>query len=45
MSNLSTFTKTSRRQADNQFLPTPEGQISDLDSNDPVKQTISLDCL
>jgi len=37
--------KTSDRQADDQFLPIPEGQISDLDSTDPVKQTVSPDCL
>ena len=37
--------KTSRRQADDQFLPIPEGQISDVDSTDLVKQTVSQDCL
>jgi len=37
--------KTSYRQADDQFLPISEGQISDLDSTDPVKQTVSQDCL
>ena len=37
--------KTSRRQADDQFLAIPEGQIGDLDSTDPVKQTVSQDCL
>ena len=29
--------KISRRRAGDQFLPIPEGQISDLDSTDPVK--------
>jgi len=37
--------KTSHRQVDDQFLPISEGQISDLDSTDPVKQTVSQDCL
>ena len=27
------------------FVPISEGQISDLDSTDPVKQTVSPDCL
>ena len=31
---------TSRRQADDQFLLIPEGQSSDLDPTDPVKQTV-----
>jgi len=35
--------KTSHRQADDQFLPIFEGQIRELDSIDPVKQTISQD--
>jgi len=37
--------KTSHRQADDQFLPISEGQITDLDSTDPVKQTVSQDYL
>ena len=32
--------KTSRRQADDQFLPIPEGQSSNLNLTDPVKQTV-----
>ena len=37
--------KTSHRQADDQFLPISEGQISDLCSTNLVKQTVSQDCL
>jgi len=37
--------KISPKQANNQFLPIPEGQISDLDFTDPVKQTVSQGCL
>ena len=33
--------KPSRRQADNQLLPIPQRQSSDLDPTDPVKQTVS----
>jgi len=32
--------KTSCRHADDQFMPTPHGQINDLDHTDPVKQTV-----
>ena len=34
--------KTSRIQADDQFLPVPEGQSSDLNPTDPVKQMLKL---
>ena len=37
--------KTSHRQADGQLLPISEEQISDLDSTNPVKQTVSEGCL
>ena len=37
--------KTSHRQADDQYLPIFEGQINDLNSTDPVKQTVSQDYL
>jgi len=34
------FLKTSQRQADDQFLPIPKGQSSNLDPTDPIKQTV-----
>ena len=37
--------KTNRGQADDQFLPISKGQSSDLDSTDPVKQTVRQGCL
>jgi len=39
--NLSTFQKTSRRQADDQVFPILKGQSNDLNLTDPVKQTVS----